>query len=378
MRLLTFFLILPFFSCTSASNDKEVEKKQPTGNDSTVLLTEAQIKNAAIEMGKPEMKSIPTLLKVNGVIDVPPQNMATVSFPSGGYLKETALLPGMSIKKGQVIAIMEDPSFIQLQQDYLVAETKSQLLFKEYTRQKLLNETKATSDKVLEQVTSEYNSALITSSAFKQKLLLLGINPARLTAATISSSVPVLAPISGFVSSVNVNVGKYVNPTDVLFELVNTDDLHIALTVFEKDLPLIRTGQKVVAYLTGDSTKSFYGSVVLVSKALDSNRSAMVHCHFANPVPKLIPGTFLSASIYIDNSTGIGVPDQAIVQSGNLQYIFVQTKTGEFTMKQVAPTVSHQGFTFLQTNNQDLLQATIIKTNAYAAFMKLKNKGAEE
>jgi cobalt-zinc-cadmium efflux system membrane fusion protein len=59
---------------------------------------------------------------VNGKIDVPPQNMVSISVPLGGYLKSTKLLEGMHISKGEVIAIMEDQQYIQLQQDYLTAK----------------------------------------------------------------------------------------------------------------------------------------------------------------------------------------------------------------------------------------------------------------
>ena len=162
-----------------------------------------------------------SILKVNGVVDVPPQNMVSVSFPLGGYLKSTHLLPGMKVSKGQSIAVMEDQALIQMQQDYLVAKSKVYFLEKEFERQKTLNETKTSSDKIFEQVASEYQMEKVILSSLKEKLLMVGLNPATLTESKISRSISIHSPINGYVSAVNVNIGKYVNPADILFELVN-------------------------------------------------------------------------------------------------------------------------------------------------------------
>ncbi len=328
-NILFVIVIFTIYSCTSK---KEATKEIPakSGNDMNVTLTDAQIKNAGIITGKPQMRSMHSILKVNGLVDVPPKNMLTISFPSGGYLKSTNLLPGMKIRKGQVLAVMQDQSIIQVQEDYLMAQTRYTLLEKEYERQKLLNISKATSDKIFEQATSEFQSVKISLSSLKQKLLLIGINPASLLESNISRTVDIVAPIDGYVSAVRVNIGKYVNPTDVLFDLVNTNDLHLALTIFEKDLNSIVPGQLVSCYLTGDTSTIYLAKVMLVSKTLDSNRSATVHCHFTGAVKMLFPGMFMNATIELTNSSVIAVPEEAVVRSGEIDYVFVELQNKLF------------------------------------------------
>ncbi len=379
-NLVIFFFATLIFSCSSKNKEKTKENSSKpdstTGN--TVILNAVQIKNAGIQIGTAEERSIPVLLKVNGSIDVPPQNFATVSFPPGGYLKSTSLLPGMNVYKGQAIAVMEDPSFVQLQQDFLLAQTKLHFLQKEYERQKLLNETKAVSDKIFEQSLSDYRSETITVSALREKLRMIGINPETLNETNISRTVRILSPISGYVVAVHVNIGKYVSPSDVLFELVNTNDLHLALTVFEKDLNGIHAGQQVLTVPAGDTSKKYMANIVLVGKVVDSNRSAMIHCHFVKPEPRLLPGTFMTAVIQTKVITGIAVPDDAIVQSGAAHYIFIQQKPGQFTMTQIQPKETDAGYTIVELTNQKLLNVLVIKKNAYAALMKLKNTGEDE
>lgn len=377
-------LLTALSSCFGKQDAKKedastVKSTAPKSTDNMVYLTDAQIKNAGIETGTPEMRTMQSILKVNGVVDVPPQNMVTISFPSGGYLKSTNMLPGMKISKGQVLAVMQDQSFVQMQEDYLMAQSKVGFLQKEYERQKLLNETKATSDKVYQLTASDYQQARITVKALREKLMLIGINPSGLNENTIRRTVNIYAPISGYVSAVKVNIGKYVNPTDVLFELVNTTDLHLTLTVFEKDLTSIHPGQVIKAFLTGDTAKTYDAKVLLVSKTLDSNRSALIHCHFTGSLPKsLLPGMFMNADIETTSASTIAVPEDAVVRSGDKDYIFIERKPRQFEFTPVSTAVAENGFIAINTGTNDLLHKVIIKKNAYAALMKMKNTGEEE
>src|SRR4051812_23220930 len=190
-KTIIFACCIFLFSCSQKQAETNTTIRIQDTVSNIVMLTDAQIKNAGIETGKPEMRSMSSQLKVNGLIDVPPQSMITVSFPLGGYVKNTELLPGMHISKGQTLAVMQDPSFVQMQEDYLIAKAKLTFLQKEADRQKLLNTTKATSDKVYEQTVSDHESQKVLVSALKQKLLLIGIQPDGLTDANIKSTVAI-------------------------------------------------------------------------------------------------------------------------------------------------------------------------------------------
>lgn len=369
---LIIIIALSLFSCGHETAKPEAKKE--SASETLVALTDAQIKNAGIQTGKPEMKSLHALLRVNGVVDVPPQNLISISFPLGGFLKSTELLPGMKISKGQAIAVMENESFIQLEQDYLIAKSKMEFLQKEFERQKLLNATKSTSDKVFEQTQSDYHTQKITAGALREKLLLIGVNPDNLNENNISRSVNISSPINGYVSAVNVNVGKYVNPTDVLFELVNPTDLHLALTVFEKDLALIQPGQKVKASLSNNPSETFEAEIILVGKKLDDSRSALVHCHFVNAAHNLLPGMFLNAEIEVTNKAAITVPEDAVVRMGEKQFVFLDKGQNTFELTEVKTGIAGEGSVQISANKTDLLNESLITKNAYAAFMKLSNR----
>ncbi|MBO9682090.1 MAG: efflux RND transporter periplasmic adaptor subunit, partial [Flavisolibacter sp.] len=226
MRTTIYLFTITLLLLTSCNNEgvKTMvlnEEQSATPDQDVVSLSTQQIQNAGILTGQLEKREMHSILKVNGVVDVPPQNIVSVSMPLGGYLTRTDLLPGKYVRKGSILAVLEDPQYIQLQQDYLTAKSKLQYLQTDYNRQKELNATKATSDKAYQQVQSEFNSQRILVYSLAEKLRLIGIRPESLTENSISRTVYLYAPINGYVRKINVNIGKYVAPTDVLFELIN-------------------------------------------------------------------------------------------------------------------------------------------------------------
>ena len=369
-------LFAVFASCSSKEKSTSEAKALPA-NENVVTLTDAQIKNGAIQTGKPTTGSMSSILKVSGLVDVPPQNTVSISFPLGGYLKSTHLLEGTHVRKGQSIAVMEHQSLIQLQEDFLVAKTKTYFLQREYERQKLLNVNKSSSDKVLEQTESEYQMQRIITNSLKEKLRLIGLNPDRISENNITRSINIYSPIDGYVSAVNVNIGKFVNPSDVLFELVNPTDLHLALKVFEKDVHDIQIGQKIKAYMANNPEKIFEAEVILVSKNLDANRTAMIHCHFEKPEHELLPGMFLNAEIEVITNTAILVPEEAVVRSGDREYIFIEKGNHHFELTPIKAGNSSNSKVEISSDKVNLLEQNIITNNAYAALMKLQNKGEE-
>lgn len=366
------FLVL---GCQSKKEEAATDAK--TINESIVTLTEAQLNNASLATGNIEKKSISAVLKVNGQIDVPPQNMVSISMPLGGYLKSTKLLPGMHINKGEVIATMEDQQYVQLQQDYLT--TKSRLYFaeKEYERQKELNQSQASSDKVYQMADADYKTLRITLSALGEKLKLININPSALSEKSISKSVTISAPINGFVSKVNVNIGKYVNPADVLFELINPTDIHLNLKVFEKDITKLAIGQKLVAYTNNQPENKHKCEIILISKDLSvDEHSADVHCHFENYDKALLPGMYMNAEIEVKSNDALTLPEDAVVTYEGKEYVFVAIDKTHFKITEVTTSTSENGFIEI-VNGNSLRTKSIVTKGAYTLLMKLKNKSEE-
>jgi cobalt-zinc-cadmium efflux system membrane fusion protein len=362
-------------SCQSKKEEAPTEAKSL--KESIVSLTAAQLKNANLSTGVLEKKSISSVLKVNGQIDVPPQNMVSISMPLGGYLKTTKLLPGMHINKGEVIATMEDQQYVQLQQDYLTTKSRLSFAEKEFERQKELNQSQASSDKVFQMAEADYKTLRITLSALGEKLKLININPIALSEKNISKSVNIYSPINGFVSKVNVNIGKYVNPADVLFELINPTDIHLNLKIFEKDITKLAIGQKLVAYTNNQVENKHKCEIILISKDLSiDEHSADVHCHFEDYDKTLLPGMYMNAEIEVKSTAALTLPEEAVVTFEGKEYIFVVLDNKTFKITEVTTGNSENGYIEI-LNGDSLPHKTLVTKGAYTLLMKLKNKSDE-
>lgn len=372
------------FSCGSPGGEQH-SASQPSAPDTVataetvtrlVSFDSKQIRNVGIEVGNPVLKNISGKLTLQGKIDVPPQSTISLSFPLGGYLKSTKMLPGMRVRKGQVLAELEDMQFIQLQQDYLTARAKFELAENEYARQKDLNQSKAASDKVYQQAKAEMETERILMNALARKLEVIGIAPQKLNPDNISKTVPILSPINGFVSRVNVNVGKYTSPTDMLFELVDPKDIHLALSVFEKDLNALSVGQQVTAYANADPSKKFNAEIILIGKSLTDDRMAEVHCHFDQYSAALVPGMFMNGEVSVERKKALTVPEDAVVRWENKSFVFVERGSGNFEMVEIEPGTVRDGFQQINGAGLDTGSKVVIR-NAYSLLMKMKNTDDE-
>ena len=374
-------IIIPAFLLTCLScrtnNTPAVEEAYDSLTTNHVQLTSAQIQHVGIEVGQPRRDTVSTVLHLQGKIDVPPHSVVSLSFPLGGYLKSTSLMPGMHVRKGQVLATLEDMQFIQLQQDYLMAKTRLTLAEAEYNRQRDLNASKASSDKVYQQAKTTFESERILVSALAQKLRLIDLNPDMISPETISKEAHLRSPIDGYVAKVNVNIGKYTAPTDNLFELIDPRDIHLALNVFEGDLIKIAVGQRVMAYTNTHPNKKYPAAIIIGNRTLNDDRMAEIHCHFDGTYPELAPGMFMNGEVAVQSHDALTVPEQAVVRWDNKYYVFVQREDREFEMTEVKTGDSNNGRTAIESA-AITEQSHIVTRNAYALLMKMRNAEEED
>jgi cobalt-zinc-cadmium efflux system membrane fusion protein len=292
----------------------------------------------------------------------------------GGYIKSSDVLPGQKISQGGILAIIEDQGLVQLQEDYLIGKSKLQYIEKEYARQEELHKANVNAEKVWQQTQADFQSQKILVKAGAEKLQLVGINPDHLNDQNISRSVALRAPISGFVSKVNINIGKYVGPTDVLYEIINPDDLHAALTVFQKDLGKVVIGQEVNIRFVEQPNTVYKGKVMLVNQQVDENHRALLHCHFINHPAQLKPGMFLNAGIIINKQSQWLVPERAVCSYGGKQYIFVASgSANQFTMEEITTGTKENDLIAVVSGFEKLINKAIITHNAFTALGSIKN-----
>ena len=375
----------------SCENKNVVEEKTEEAHDehedeNSVQLTEAQIKTAGVVLGKIENKQISGTIKVNGVLDVPPQQLVSISVPLGGFVKNTSLLQGSRVKKGQVIATIENLDFIQIQQDYLEAKSQLELTEADYKRQQELAKENVNSQKTLQQSRTNFSTWQAKYNALLEKLKVINVDIKSLEAGKVTSSINLYSPIGGYVTQVNVNIGKFVTPTDVIFEIVDTEHLHAELIVFEKDVLKLKIGQKV-RFTLANETEERMATIYLIGREINKERTVQVHCHIDKEDTELLPGMYLSAYVETGGAQVPALPDESIVDYNGKKYIFI---VSEEEHEEGKPQESAQHFTMLeiQTSNRELgftevnvadsiRQAEVVVKGAYSLLSKMKNSEEE-
>lgn len=376
-------LIVLVVSCTRGVSPVVVKQETEVLPEDVVELRTDQIKQADIELGAVEMQSLGSILKVNGIISVAPQNLATVCMPLGGFIKNTSLLPGNAVNKGQILAVIDNQDFVDVQQAYL--EAKNKLVFAEadFNRHTDLFKNEVYSEQNLQQVTVEYKNLKALVKSLEQKLLLIGIDPVQLRDDNISSSVNLVSPIKGFLKSVNINIGKYVNPTEVLFEIVNNDKLFLELTLFEKDADKVTPGQKVKFYINNE-TEEHEAVVSQTGKSVGEDKTFMVYATVSSNCKNLLPGMYVNAFISESGIRVTSLPTDAVVSFDDKDYIFTYEKDKveggkamtEYRMIEVRKGISGSGFTEIKLpDGFNSGTARVVIKGAYNLLSAKKNAG---
>ena len=377
-------LIITLNSCFNADSNPvaKIAEIEVLPED-IVELRDDQIKLAGIQTGSVELRSVSNTLKVNGIISVAPQNQATVCMPLGGFIKSTNLLPGNAVNKGQTLAVIENQDFVDVQQNYL--EAKNRLVFAEaeYKRHTDLYKEDVYSEKNVQQVTVEYKNLKALVKSLEQKLYLIGINPDQLTEDNISNEVNLVSPIKGFLKAVNVNIGKYVSPTDILFEIVNSDKLFLELTLFEKDADKVAAGQKIKFFINNE-TEEHEALISQTGKSVSDDKTFRVYGAVTSSCKNLLPGMYVNALIEESDVKVTALPSEAIVSFDDKDYIFVyeseKMEEGnamtEYKIFQVKKGVSSSGYTEITLpEGFDINVAKVVIKGAYNLLSAKKNAG---
>ncbi len=234
----------------------------------------------------------------NGVIMVSPQRMATLSLTLGGKIHTLTVMPGQKVTCGQVVATIDNPAFIELQQAYLEACAQTEYLEREYQRQCALGEEDATSRKRVQQSKAEYMSMKSRLAASESRLRTLGINPVSLQEKGIMDYLPVTSPLTGYVTNVDVNIGKYLDAGEPICDVIDKRAPLLQLTVYEKELSQMRTGRRVLFRVNGMGTQSFEAKVVSIDQSIDEkDYSVKVYAQVLTAHNDFRPGMYVRAKL---------------------------------------------------------------------------------
>ncbi|GGG59916.1 efflux RND transporter periplasmic adaptor subunit [Epilithonimonas arachidiradicis] len=376
ISILSLSVILILSSC---SGKKEEEKtvyentKFKEKDQNTVQMSDKQLQSIGLTTTTIQEKTMQKLIRLNGKVEIAPSHISSISSIMGGHIKSINVINGSHFSKGQVLAVVEDPQFIQLQQDYLVTKAQLESARLNLNRQKDLNITKATSDKTLQTAQADYSTLNATLKGLEEKLRIIGINAKGLNSSNIRSRINVYAPFSGFVSKILVNNGQYINPSDTLFELINPSGLLLELKMFENDVNDVKIGQEILVYNNQNPDKKSTAKIVSIVPSIENGGSSIAVAKLSTPNPEFIKGMYINAEVTINSRFTIGLPNESVVSFESKNYVFEDLGNKKYKMIPVNVGISDDSFTEI-LKAESLKDKKIVQKGAYGLLMALKNK----
>lgn len=354
-------IILIISACNDPANpdiESGVSSAPIVNQPELIHITKAQFEMNDMKLGQFGTYQFSHRVRATGTIDVPVKNHIRVSAYAGGYVRHINLIPGQSVTKGQVLFTLENPEVVQMQQDYLEAIAQQAYLQADFERQKTLADERISSRKNFLKAESDFQVNTARVEGLKKKLSLLGIDVSELSASTITPSITVFAPSSGYITEVYAMRGMFLSPTDVAVELINTSQMHLELTVFEKDVLDIQKGQQIRFRIPDSGPETFLGEVHTIGKTVEGdNRIVRIHglLNQADKAPEFVPGMYVEADILTESWESRGLPESAVVEVEDNYFALVSVDTTngvyQFEQREVHPGIRENGI--LQVINQD-------------------------
>lgn len=374
----------PALHTNSQGDSENVEEisEEDHAEDESIHLTGLQIETAGIEFGELESLPLSETIKTNGFLELPPQNQANVSAVLGGIVKNIYVREGDTIKEGDVLADLVDPRFSEMQADYRKTARQIGYLEADYRRKERLADDEIGSQRELQLARSEYESALAEMQSLESKLRMLNLDTGRILNGEIAESIPLKAPIGGYVRVIETNVGQYADPNEELFEIVDNEHIHIDLLVYEKDIHKVRVDQEVLFKYTNQPGNSFYRARIFsVGKAFEDNpRAVRVHAEIEDRQVGLLPGMFVEGRIVTGTTHSVVLPEDAIIRDGEEYLVFALHKAPEpdedeemeFDVVEVRPGITDSGYAevrFFETLPED---TRFVTKGAYYLLAEMK------
>ena len=301
------------------------------------------------------------------------------------------------------MAVLEHPDYIALQENFAEVANQLEYLEKEFERQKELFENNVGAGRDFQLTKAEYNTAKSKYQGLKSRIQLLNLSPERIMEGNISNTINITSPINGFVNEVKIKIGTYVDAKDKLLSVSDNSDIHADFMVYEKDVHLVKEGQKVHFTVSNRPSEEFTATVFAIGKEFEANsRAVHIHAKINEKVTGLIPGMYISGHLHTDEKYTRTLPNDAIVAEGTKSFIFIlddqvlhkheqdETDKGKthteddaeensmaFRMVEVIPGLKDEGYTEIKLINPLPDNTQVVMNAAYYLLADMKKEETE-
>ena len=326
---------------TAMKSSSEVAPHEHTANEppgqkagekpSGLTLSADQKANIGLKTVTADLRAIENVIRVAGVVKPHPDREAQVSSRVSGKVVGLFFKVGDAVQRGQRLAEVQSAEIQKVQVDLMQAENKLTLAKAELERIQNLVDSKIAARKELIAAQNQYQSVLNEIHGLEQQLTILGLTEAAVkkmreqkTIATFS----VAAPIGGVIAERNVVLGETVEPSKVIFKILDPSVVFVEGDAFEESLRELKVGQSVRMRLASYPEEVFAGKISRLSPTIDpQKRTLRLWVEVVNPSGKLKPNLFSEMNIVLGGQGEVlAVPQEALISTEGESFVFVEEK----------------------------------------------------
>ncbi|WP_072877324.1 efflux RND transporter periplasmic adaptor subunit [Salegentibacter echinorum] len=379
-NIIFFSIIIAFVSCKDKqepqANSKAQKEAPETAQVEEAMLSQQQFEALDMKIDTLQHKLMSGFVAANGQLEVPPQSEASITPVIGGNVKNIKVIEGEKVKKGAVLAYISHPEIIKIQTDYMNASNQLKFQEKDFSRQQKLYEGGVGSGESFQRAEADLDMIKGRLAGLEAQLRQLHINPKSVKNGNIQQQIPILSPINGAIQAVNVKTGQFVQAQTNMFEVINTEHVHVDLMVFEKDVAKVKEEQKVYFTVESMPGKELTAEILSISKNFEQDPKALhVHAEIDNLPENLVPGMFVRAKIAVADSRSIALPEAAITKDGDQFFTFSAEEEGDawsFKPIEVVPGIQEGEWIAIKLVDEVAPGTRFVYNNAYYLMAEMQ------
>ena len=290
-----------------------------------IEITKAQFQSENMEFGKPGISAFTELVHFTGNVVPSVDGQAQISVPVQGLINRIYCKPGQMVNKGGLLFDISGNEFVDMQREFAESAAMVKRLKADYERVRDLSDENIGTIKDFIFAESAYNAENAKLNALVIKLQNIGLDVSKIEEGTFYTSYSLKAPIKGYVNQVNTTIGQHVQPQQTIAEIIDTESFQLKLSVFEKDIYKIETGQKVEFFSAGNNTDKNVAKLISVGKSINGNTMS-IDCLAEIENLKsiqLVSNQYIEGEIVVSADSMFSLPQSAIVSSENENFVLV-------------------------------------------------------
>ncbi|MGC4113788.1 MAG: efflux RND transporter periplasmic adaptor subunit [Myxococcales bacterium] len=278
-----------------------------------IELTQDRVQLAGVRTEKVTRQSLQNDLRTVGSLAASEESLAHVHTRFSGWIEQVFVMQtGDKVEKGQELATIYSPELLAAQQEFLNARRWAQQ--------------------------GSPNGGLEADA--RQKLELLGISETEIGELEKSGkpqrAMKIRSPVQGYVISRTALPGLYVQTGAELFQVADLSRVWLLADIYESEIGRVKIGQPATLTLQAYPGETFTGRVQFIYPTLNAEtRTLRVRLAFKNPDLRLKPGMFGNVALQLAKAEGLVVPSEAVVDTGETQYLFLSKEGGRFEPRRV-------------------------------------------